>query len=188
MSEKTPVVFFDRDGTLMEEVHYCNDPADVRVIAGAAEGLRALREAGWARVIITNQSGIPRGRISLVQYEAVHDELVRQLGGEIDGTYFSPDLPDSGSRRRKPGIGMVEEAVRDLGLDRKRAYFVGDKAVDVECGHAAGMPSILVRTGQGRNVEAGGADYVAADVGEAIEWILRREGTKGVPSENRVSP
>lgn len=159
----------------MDEVHYCNDPADVRAVPGARENLARLREAGWARVIITNQSGIPRGRITLEQYEAVHAELIRQLGGEIDGAYFSADLPGSDSLRRKPGTGMVDEAVADLNLDVERAYFVGDKSADVECGHAAGMPGILVLTGHGREESECGADFVAKNVNEAIEWILNRE-------------
>ncbi len=161
----------------MDEVDYCNDPADVRAIPGACENLKRLRESGWARVIITNQSGIPRGRITLEQYEAVHAELVRQLEGEIDEAYFSADLPGSSSPRRKPGTGMLIEAERDLDLDLARAYFVGDKAADVDCGRAAGMPTVLVLTGHGRRESRDGADFVAADVNGAIEWILAREGT-----------
>lgn len=160
----------------MDEVHYCNDPANVRAVAGVRESLVWLRQSGWARVIITNQSGIPRGRITLQQYQAVHAELLRQLGGEIDGAYFSDDLPGSDSPRRKPGTEMLREAARDLSLDLTRAYFVGDKAADVDCGHAAGMPSVLVRTGHGAKVEGSSADFVADDVNGAIQWILTREG------------
>ncbi len=175
-SRGRPVVFFDRDGTLMEEVNFCNDPADVRAIPGVKARLAQLRELGWRRVIITNQSGIPRGHISMAQYEAVHEELLRQLDGEMDGAYFSADLPDSGSRRRKPGTGMLEEAARDLELDLSRAYFVGDKAMDVACGHNGGMPGILVLTGHGEKHRECGADFVARDVNRAIDWILKREG------------
>jgi D-glycero-D-manno-heptose 1,7-bisphosphate phosphatase len=174
-NRKSPVVFFDRDGTLMDEVNFCNDPADVRAIPGVKAGLARLRELGWSRVIITNQSGIPRGRISLAQYEAVHGELLRQLDGEVDGTYFSADLPDSDSPRRKPGTGLLEEAARDLSLDLTRAYFVGDKAVDIACGHNGGMPGVLVLTGHGEKHRECGADFVARDVNEAIAWILGRE-------------
>ncbi len=160
----------------MDEVHYCNDPADVRAIPGVSENLVRLRESGWARVIITNQSGIPRGRITLDQYEAVHAELLRQLGAEIDGAYFSADLPGSESPRRKPGTAMLEEAERDLNLDLNRAYFVGDKMADIDCGHAAGMPSVLVLTGHGASESGSNADFIAEDVNCAIEWIMKREG------------
>ncbi len=178
-ARRSPVVFFDRDGTLMEEVNFCNDPADVRAISGLKENLVRLRQSGWRRVIITNQSGIPRGHISLEQYEAVHNELVRQLEGEIDATYFSADLPDSGSLRRKPQTGMLQEAAMDLQLDLTRSYFVGDKAMDVACGHNGGMPSVLVLTGHGPKHRECGADFVAGDVNEAIDWILQREAACG---------
>jgi D-glycero-D-manno-heptose 1,7-bisphosphate phosphatase len=171
-----PAVFLDRDGTLMDEVNYCRDPADVRAIPGATERLARLRADGWAIVIITNQSGIGRGIISLEQYEAVHTELLRQLDHQIDGAYFCPDLPSAPTPRRKPGIGMIEEAARDLGLDLSRAYFIGDKKIDVQCGHNAGMPAFLVRTGHGADVTDSGADHVVATVVEALDAILAREG------------
>jgi D-glycero-D-manno-heptose 1,7-bisphosphate phosphatase len=170
-----PVVFLDRDGTLMDEVDFCRDPAHVRAIPGARERLTRLRENGWAAVVITNQSGIGRGIILPEEYEAVHAELLRQLDGQIDGAYFCPDVPPHVTDRRKPGIGMIEEAVRDLGLDLSRAYFVGDKPMDIACGHNAGLPAILVRTGYGERHLDCGADFVARDVTEALDWILEKE-------------
>ncbi len=159
----------------MEEVNFCRDPADVRAIPGAAKRLARLRELGWVIVIITNQSGIGRGIITPDQYEAVHAELLRQLNGQIDAAYFCADVPPNLTSRRKPGIGMVEEAVRDLGLDLGRAYFIGDKKIDVECGRNAGLPSFLVRTGHGASVTDSGADHEVCDVVEALDWILEKE-------------
>ena len=75
-----PAIFLDRDGTLMEEVHYCADPALVRLIPGTAEALRQLNAHGFLCVIITNQSGIGRGLLTEAQYHAVQTELLRQLG------------------------------------------------------------------------------------------------------------
>jgi D-glycero-D-manno-heptose 1,7-bisphosphate phosphatase len=166
----------DRDGTLMEEVNFCRDPADVQVIPGASKRLAHLRRLGWAVVVITNQSGIGRGLITLEEYEAVHAELLRQLGGQIDGAYFCADVPPNITPRRKPGIGMIEEAVRDLGLDLSRGYFIGDKTMDVECGHNAGLVSLLVHTGHGRKHIGCGADHETGNVVEALDWIIRREG------------
>lgn len=159
----------------MDEVNFCRDPADVRAIPGAVDRLRRLRGAGWATVIITNQSGIGRGIIMPEQYEAVHAELLRQIDGQIDGAFFCTDVPPNLTRRRKPDIGMVEEAVEAFGIDLARSYFIGDKRMDVECGHRAGMPSILVRTGHGMNHVGCGADLEAADVVEALDWIIARE-------------
>jgi D-glycero-D-manno-heptose 1,7-bisphosphate phosphatase len=172
-----PAVFLDRDGTLMEEVNFCRRPADVSAIPGAAKRLAHLRRMGWAVVVITNQSGIGRGIITMEEYEAVHAELLRQIGNEIDGAYMCADVPPLITPRRKPGIGMIEEAVRDHGLDLGRAYFIGDKAMDIECGHAAGLPSILVHTGHGKKHLGCGADREVRNVVEALDWIIKREGT-----------
>jgi len=167
-----PAVFFDRDGTLMEEVDYCNDPADVRAIAGAAAGLARLRAAGWLTIIITNQSGLSSGKITQVQYEAVNAELGRQLDGLIDAVYFCPDAPANPTHRRKPGTGMLDEATIDHGIDLARSWMVGDKDIDILCGCKAGCRTILVETGYGKNHLSAGADFIAPDATAAIEIVL----------------
>jgi len=165
-------VFFDRDGTLMEEVHYCNDPAKVRAIPGAADALARLRAAGWLNVVITNQSGIASGKISLPEYRAVETELGVQLDGLIDATYFCPDAPSAPTLRRKPGIGMLEEAARGHGIDLAQCWMIGDKAIDIACGRSAGCRTILVLTGYGADHTGAEPDHVAADVAEAAAIIL----------------
>jgi D-glycero-D-manno-heptose 1,7-bisphosphate phosphatase len=166
-------IFLDRDGTLMDELDYCDKPADVRAIPGAARSLAELRHRGWLNVIITNQSGIGRGLFTVADYEAVNAELFRQLGGTIDGVYFSPDHPDHATHRRKPGTGMVEEASRDHGIDLQKSWFVGDKESDILCGRNAGCATILVLTGYGRQHRDCGANFVAHDIVEAAQIILR---------------
>ena len=165
-------VFFDRDGTLMEEVHYCNDPAKVQAVPGAAAFLAQLRAAGWLNIIITNQSGLASGKIQPSQYAAVAAELDRQLAGLADATYFCPDSPQAPTPRRKPGIGMLEEAARDHGIDLSLSWMVGDKNIDIACGRAAGCRTILVLTGYGEKHADCGADFVARDAGEAVALIL----------------
>ena len=165
-------VFFDRDGTLMEDAHYCGDPAQVRVFPGAAEALRQLRTAGWRVFIVSNQSGIGRGLITDGQYQAVQHEFLRQLGVDlVDASYYCPDAPGVPSERRKPAPGMLREAAAEFGIDLAASYFVGDKAIDIECGRRAGTGTILVLTGYGRE-QACTADFVAADATEAVRWIL----------------
>jgi len=89
-----PAAFLDRDGTLMEEVHYCGDPGKVRVFAPVPAALRKLKAAGFLAIVVTNQSGIGRGLISEQQYRAVQAEFLAQLGeGLIDASYFCPDAP-----------------------------------------------------------------------------------------------
>ena len=171
-------VFFDRDGTLMEETHYCADPALVRVYAGVTQGLRQLREAGFRTIIVTNQAGIGRGLITDAQYRAVQAELLRQIGdGLIDTTYFCPDVPGMPSTRRKPEPGMLLEAAADFDIDLEASYMIGDKIADIECGRRAGASTILVRTGYGAEQECE-ADYTATGVVEAIQWVLERAGHK----------
>jgi D-glycero-D-manno-heptose 1,7-bisphosphate phosphatase len=169
-----PALFLDRDGTLMEEVHYCADPALVRVFPGAGEALRKARAAGLRTVLITNQSGIGRGLITEVQYRAVEAEFLKQLGqGSLDASYFCPDPPDVPSTRRKPAPGMVLEAAAEHDLDLARSFFIGDKSADIECGRRAGTRSILVLTGYGHQQRCE-PDFTAADIIEAVELALGR--------------
>jgi len=169
-----PAIFLDRDGTLMEEANYCRHPDDVRVIPGVLEALRELKGAGFRLVIVTNQSGIGRGYYTVADYEAVQGRLLGLLEeGLIDATYFCPEAPEALSSRRKPSPEMVLEAARALGLDLARSWFVGDKAIDVQCGHAAGTRAILVQTGHGHGEEAGRAEFVAKDFASAAAFILR---------------
>ena len=169
---KRRAVFLDRDGTLMEEVNYCNDPATVQAIPGAEETLTLLREHGWLTVIVTNQSGLAKGLITPAQYEAVNAELLRQLGGGIDAIYFCPDHPDQPTERRKPQHGMLLEAAVDLEIDLASSWMIGDKPIDVECGRNAGCRTVLVRTGYGSAQSNTDADFVMKDVTEALKHII----------------
>jgi D-glycero-D-manno-heptose 1,7-bisphosphate phosphatase len=165
-------VFLDRDGTLIEEAHYCADPRQVKILAGVPEALRRLKQAGFLAFVITNQSGIGRGLISEEQYRAVEAEVLTQAGaGTIDAVYFCADLPEADSPRRKPAPGMVLDAAAEHDIDLARSFFVGDKAADIECGRRAGTRTVLVRTGYGATQECA-ADYVAADLRDAVQWIL----------------
>lgn len=170
----SPAVFLDRDGTLMEDVHYCRDPTEVRIFPGAVEALRRLKLAGFVNVIITNQSGIGHGTIAQEEYEAVHARLLNVLGkGLIDAAYVCPDHSGAPGPRRKPNPGMVLEAAQELRLDLARSWFIGDKAIDVQCGANAGTRSILVLTGQGTAADGVGAALIAKDLEEAAEFILK---------------
>ncbi|MBZ5575999.1 MAG: HAD family hydrolase [Acidobacteriia bacterium] len=165
-------VFFDRDGTLIEEVHYCADPALVKTLPGVPDALRRLKDAGFLVFVITNQSGIGRGLMTEAQYRAVEAEMLRQTGARlIDGVYFCPDSPEAASSRRKPEPGMVLEAAAEHAIDLTRSFFVGDQAADMECGRRAGTRTILVRTGYGASQDYD-ADFIAADAAAAVDWLL----------------
>jgi D-glycero-D-manno-heptose 1,7-bisphosphate phosphatase len=168
-----PAVFMDRDGTIMEDTHYCCNPKDVRIFPGVTEALRRVKSGGFKLIVITNQSGIGRGLFTLDQYCAVEAELLRQLGGGlIDATYYCPDVPGQPSNCRKPAPGMVVQARRDHQIDLSRSFLVGDKEIDVECAHNAGVRAIRVRTGIERDITETAADWIADDLPGAVEIIM----------------
>jgi D-glycero-D-manno-heptose 1,7-bisphosphate phosphatase len=158
VSETRPAVFLDRDGTVIEQVHYLSDPSKVRLLPDVGQALRRLQDAGFALVVITNQSAIGRGWITVEQYQAVNDEMNRQLlaeGVALDGIYYCPEAPTGEDRTaithadRKPGPGMLLRAAEELGLDLSRSWMIGDMISDVLAGINAGCQgSFLVETGK----------------------------------------
>lgn len=170
---KSPAVFLDRDGTLMHDADYCSRPDQVRVFDGVASALRQLKKAGYKIIVITNQSGIGRGFFTEKEYRTVEAEVSRQLGnGLIDATYFCPDAPGQPSECRKPAPGMVLQAAREHNVDISLSFLVGDKEIDAECAHNAGVRAIRVRTGFDKMTDGSCADWVAEDVPAAAEIIL----------------
>lgn len=169
-----PAVFLDRDGTLMEDPGYVGDPALVKLIPGVPDALRQLKAAGYELVMITNQSGIGRGKFTEKDFEAVQARLFELLGSDlISTTYMCPDVSGIPSLRRKPSPEMILEAGRDLDLDLQRSWMIGDKDIDVQCGRNAGTRSILVLTGQSDESAGNDANYVAKDLQDAADFILR---------------
>jgi D-glycero-D-manno-heptose 1,7-bisphosphate phosphatase len=169
----SPAVFLDRDGTIMRDVDYCGDPKDVEVFDGATASLLKLKNRAYKVFVITNQSGIARGYFTEEQYRAVEREVLRQVGKNlIDATYMCPDKPNTGSKRRKPSPEMILEAARDHHLDLALSFFIGDKESDMKSGRNAGVKTILVRTGYGKETDERLADFVARDLNDAVDTIL----------------
>jgi histidinol-phosphate phosphatase family protein len=158
-----PGVLLDRDGTINEEVAYIRHPEQFRLIPGAAEGIRLLREAGYRIAVITNQPVVARGECTLAELQRIHNFMEMQLSGEgafVDNIYFCPHHPDKGfagerpelkfnCECRKPGDGMVRQAERDLNLDLPASWLIGDSTSDIETARNAGVRSMLLRTGLG---------------------------------------
>jgi D-glycero-D-manno-heptose 1,7-bisphosphate phosphatase len=170
--ELSRAVFVDRDGTIIEDRDYCSDPKEVEIFPGAREALWRLKSNGFKIIIITNQSGIGRGLMTVEQYRTVEAEVLHQLDGLIEATYFCPDVPGQRSSCRKPAPAMILQAKREHGIDLPRSFFIGDKEIDVECGRNAGVRTIRVQTGFQRDTTGSRADWVAEDFPAAAEIIL----------------
>ena len=161
--------FVDRDGTIIREREYLAEPGGVELLAGAADGLRALQSVGYLVVIVSNQSGIARGYYDEDAYRAVQRRVVDLLAGEgvaVAASYHCPHHPDfSGPCAcRKPATGLFREAIHALDLDPRRSVFIGDRLRDVTPARELGGRAFLVRTGYGGGEAAGaGPDVVVCD-------------------------
>ena len=160
MSGARRAVFMDRDGTISEEVGYVNHVSRYRVFPFAARAVRALNEAGWLAVLVTNQAGVARGYFAEEMIGAVHGVLAAELekeGARLDAVYYCPHHPSVGEPPyrfdcdcRKPRPGLIRRAAADLGVDLARSWMVGDRYSDTELARNAGVRAAFVLTGYGR--------------------------------------
>jgi len=180
---RRPAVFLDRDGTVTEEVGYLNHVSRFRLLAGVGEAIGRLNQASVPVIVVTNQSGVGRGYFPEQLVRDVHERLKMELlkvGARLDAVYYCPHVSADECNCRKPRTGMLEQAARELRLDLKSSFVVGDRHSDVELAHRAGARSILVRTGYGEGELAWHAkdwarqpEFVAADLLDAVNWILK---------------
>jgi histidinol-phosphate phosphatase family protein len=166
-------VLLDRDGTLLEEREYAYRPEDYAVLPGAHEAVARLRAAGFGVVVVTNQSGIGRGRFSEADYRAFEARMLADFaahGAALDGCYHCPHRPDEGCACRKPGIALGIRAAEELGIDLEASFVIGDKDSDVAFARALGCRAVLVRSGHGADhvgrVPAG--TPIARDLSDAV--------------------
>jgi D,D-heptose 1,7-bisphosphate phosphatase len=188
--KKKPAVFLDRDGTLIDLVHHLVKPSEVKVDPKAGEAVRKLRERGYACVLVTNQSVIGRGMLTVEGLQEIHRELDRQLeayGAKLDGLYYCPVAPKESEQTviehpdRKPGPGMLLRAASELDLDLERSWMVGDTLSDMLAGkNARCKGTILVKTGYGSKVAEGveGVDHRVEDLWAAMELITELDAPK----------
>ncbi|MFI7601636.1 HAD-IIIA family hydrolase [Actinoplanes sp. NPDC049681] len=174
MSGLYDAVLFDRDGTLIVDVPYNGDPALVRPMPGARAALDRLRAAGLRLGVVTNQSGLARGRFTAEQLRAVHAR-VEQLLGPFDTWQICPHDDTAGCRCRKPAPGLVEDAATALGTVPQRCVVVGDIGRDMVAAGAAGATGIIVPTEVTLAPEVAAAPSGAADMAEAVDLILQRQ-------------
>lgn len=157
-------VFLDRDGTIIVDRHYPNDPEQVLLVEGVIGALRGFRARGHRLIVVSNQSGVARGLISPDELSAVHQRMVKLLAQhdiQLDGAYYCQHGPDAGCDCRKPAPGMLLAASRELDVRLDGSIMIGDKLTDVQAGRAAGCKTALLGTSTHRG--EGPADFHGPD-------------------------
>jgi D-glycero-D-manno-heptose 1,7-bisphosphate phosphatase len=189
MSGPRRAVFLDRDGTIIEEAGYPDRLERLLFYPFSVDAVRTLNAAGFAVVVVTNQSGIARGIVPEPFVGVAHDYIsdrMRAGGARIDAFYYCPHHPDAIDPAlrgpcdcRKPQPGLLRRAAADLGLDLPRSFVVGDRWKDLGAGQPDGVRGVLVRTGVGREQEqdrdariSGG--IIVDDLTAAAAWILQQ--------------
>lgn len=180
MTQGVPAIFLDRDGTINTDHGYVHEIDDFQFIDGVIEACRTLKQMGFILVVVTNQSGIARGKFSEEQFVRLTEWMDWSLadrGVDLDGIYFCPHHPEAISDEyrqvcdcRKPQPGMLLQAQQELQIDLAASYMVGDKVEDMQAAAAAGIGTkVLVRTG--KPISTAGVD--------AADWVL--ESLKELP-------
>lgn len=180
------LVLIDRDGVLnADRPDGVRSPGELRMIPRAGEAVARLNRAGVRVAVVTNQSVVGRGVIDAATLEHIHnrlrDELARS-GARLDAIFVAPDDPERPTDRRKPGPGMLREALARFGEPAATTPMIGDALRDLEAAAAAGCPRVLVRTGKGSATQAAGIpDHVLPvavhdDLMAAVEAYLGARG------------
>ncbi|MCQ2396747.1 MAG: HAD family hydrolase [Lentisphaeria bacterium] len=170
-AEEHPVFFLDRDDTLIPDHAYLSDPDGVELLPNAAEGLKLLREKGYRLVLVSNQSGVGRGLITMEQLAAVHARLVQILaenGVALDAAYLCPHAPSEECACRKPLTGLIDAARKDFAIPQG-SVMAGDKAADIQLARNAGLVAIQIRCPKRPGDLQ--ADYAADDLLDAAKWL-----------------
>jgi len=183
-----PAVFLDRDGTLSHEVGYVNDLSRFELYPYAVAAVRALNRAGFLAIVATNQAGVARGYYPESLIHEVHDALRARMsegGARLDGVYVCMHHPSVGEPPyrqecdcRKPRPGMLLRAARELDVELRRSYVIGDREGDLKLAWSVGARAVLVKSGYGRGELRWNApqwarqpDFVAEHLLEAVERI-----------------
>lgn len=175
--------FLDRDGTIIDDVHYISRPEDVTLIPAAARAIGRLNAERIPVVVVTNQSGIGRGMFTVDDFHRVQSrmiELLASVGAHVDASYFCPHHPDAGGPCdcRKPGTELFARASRELALDPSRSLFAGDRWRDVAPAIAFGGCGVLVpapHTAPGDVIMAQEEAAVASTLERAVALFLGEE-------------
>lgn len=171
-------VFLDRDGTIIVDKVYLNDPDQIEFLPNAMEGLKAFVQMGFKLYVATNQSGVPRGKVTIENLNEIHRRIgvaCEKHGVKIEKFYYAPYMTDSNHPMRKPNPGMLLEAGKEFGVDYKNSWMIGDKMLDVDAGHAAGTRAILLTTSKEdpSKFKSQPPEYVAQDLLDCANFIRK---------------
>jgi HAD superfamily hydrolase (TIGR01662 family) len=171
LDQPLEAVLFDRDGTLIRDVPYNGDPSMVAPLPGARQALDRLRLAGIRVGVISNQSGVGRGLISMKQVDSVN-RRIEEILGPMDVWAVCPHAPGEGCPCRKPAPGLIDQAAEKLAMPPTRCAVIGDTGGDVDAATAAGARPVLVPNTVTRPEEVRSAPELAADLDAAVDRIL----------------
>ena len=146
-------LFLDRDGVIIKDINYINDPADVEIEKGLINLLSNAHKYRWPVIIVTNQSGISRGFYSWKEFFEVNKKMIELIGkpNPIYSIYANSHIKLNSSNWRKPNPFMLKEAAKKFGIDLKKSILVGDRISDLQAGNRGGVGNLIhVETGHGK--------------------------------------
>lgn len=151
-----PALLLDRDGVIIaNREDYVRSPGEVEIYDQALEALARAAQSNYLIIIVTNQSAVGRGLISLEMARRINryvSHRIEQAGGRVDGIYMCPHDPQDGCPCRKPRPGLILAAAREHNLDLRGSILLGDALTDLQAGQAAGVGTLgLLLSGRGRS-------------------------------------
>ena len=179
-------VFLDRDGVLNASVVRNGKPyppsslAEFKLLPGVVEACLLLKQAGFLLVVATNQPDVGRGTQSQSVVEEMHREMCKLLPIDRLEVCYDPGQGQP-SDFRKPAPGMLLRAARELDIDLARSFMIGDRWLDIDCGHAAGCTTIFVDRGYAETLRQQ-PDFRVSNLAEAAKLVLASLSTHELPS------
>ncbi len=167
-------IFFDRDGTINDDVGYLNNLEEINIDENALKGLERISKLDYLNIVVTNQSGVEKGYLNLEMLNDINNkikDIIKQNNGRIDHVYFDTSTAEKPSNFRKPKNGMVLKAVEEHNLSLKDSWVIGDRDTDIELGKMCNMKSILISNERYKYKSKIKPDFIVNDLVEAYEII-----------------
>jgi D-glycero-D-manno-heptose 1,7-bisphosphate phosphatase len=172
-------IILDRDGTIVRDHHYLDDPRLLQFLPGAAAALRQFRQLGHPIIVVTNQSGVGRGHLTLERMHEINERFVRmveEIGAGVDRLYSCPHKPEDDCECRKPKTKLVLDGAAAVGFEPAHSVVIGDKSSDIALGRNLQAVTMLVSNdGRARDGDWVEPDYVIRDLLEAVRIVANLE-------------